>query len=333
MAVVLFAFLGWLVVSIASSLVLSQSLDKIGARFGLSPGTLGFVTALGADAPEIAAVVSAIAAGHHDLGMGVIFGSNIFNLAGLLGLGAVLAGRVSIGRQGMILEGLVALVATSIGIAVTLDALSGTFGLVALGVLLLAFQVLMSLRPGVWKWLSIFGVDPARFMVEAAAEAEHAAREEYTPPRATGTDVLTLVPAIVAIVVASFGMVRLAVDLAGHFHWPHVVIGALVLATLTGIPNVLAAVRLAIHGRGSAVVSETLNSNSVNILAGICLPAVVVGTHVPTTLAVVSAWWLLAMTAVAVVLSCRRGGLARLGGASLMVVYGAYVVLVCAWRS
>ncbi len=47
----------------------------------------------------------------------------------------------------------------------------------------------------------------------------------------------------------------------------------LVLAALTGLPNVYAAWR----GRGAAVVSETLNSNALNLLIGIAIPAAVFG--------------------------------------------------------
>ena len=36
------------------------------------------VTALGADAPEIASAVAAVVAGHQDTGVGVVVGSNVF---------------------------------------------------------------------------------------------------------------------------------------------------------------------------------------------------------------------------------------------------------------
>ena len=85
-------FLGCLVLSAISSAVLSHRLDQVGTHLGLSEGLLGLVTALGADSPEIATAVTALAGAQHDLGSGVIFGSNVFNLAGLFGLGALVAG-------------------------------------------------------------------------------------------------------------------------------------------------------------------------------------------------------------------------------------------------
>ncbi len=59
-------------------------------------GLFGVLTTLQANAPELSATVTALAAGHGDAGLGVIFGSNIFNLAAVLGLSPVVAGGVQI---------------------------------------------------------------------------------------------------------------------------------------------------------------------------------------------------------------------------------------------
>ena len=76
-----------------------------------------------------------------------------------------------------------------------------------------------------------------------------------------------------AIVLASVGMVYSAIELASHWGLRSNVVGMVVVAGLTGIPNVIAAVRLALHQRGAAVVSEALNSNTLNLFARVCLLA------------------------------------------------------------
>src|SRR5216683_5185263 len=65
--------------------IFARELDRIGERLGFSEALLGMVTALGADAPEIASAVAAVVAGHKETGVGVVVGSNVFNLAALLG--------------------------------------------------------------------------------------------------------------------------------------------------------------------------------------------------------------------------------------------------------
>ena len=61
-------------------------------RLGLSEALLGLVAALAADTPEVTSAVTALAHGQHDVGTGVVLGSNVFNLAALIGLGAVVPG-------------------------------------------------------------------------------------------------------------------------------------------------------------------------------------------------------------------------------------------------
>src|SRR6478735_9318585 len=122
-------FAGAFAVTVASSVVLARELDRIGERLGFSEALLGIVTALGADAPEIASAVAAIVAGHEDTGVGVVVGSNVFNLAALLGVSALIAGRVRIHRHGLVLNGGVAIIVAIIGALVALDFLPGGIGL------------------------------------------------------------------------------------------------------------------------------------------------------------------------------------------------------------
>src|SRR5882672_2693906 len=131
------------VVTVVSSVVLARELDRIGERLGFSEALLGMVTALGADAPEIASAVAAVVAGHQDTGVGVVVGSNVFNLAALLGVSALIAGPVRIHRQGLLLNGGVAIFVAIIGAFVALDLLTGGAGL-ALAVVVLTPYVVVS---------------------------------------------------------------------------------------------------------------------------------------------------------------------------------------------
>src|SRR5215472_15278504 len=97
------AFLAGAVVSLATSWLLVSRLERVGARAGLPEALLGVVAALAADAPEVTAAVTAMAGGQQRLGAGVVIGSNVFNLAALLGLGAVVAGRIGLHRKVVLL--------------------------------------------------------------------------------------------------------------------------------------------------------------------------------------------------------------------------------------
>jgi cation:H+ antiporter len=317
--VAVLVFAGAFALTVASSIVLARELDRIGERLGFSEALLGIVTALGADAPEIASAVAAIVAGHKDTGVGVVVGSNVFNLAGLLGVSALLAGPVRIHAHGLVLNGGVAVAVALIGGLVAVNVLPGAVGLVLALLALAPYVTVSSLHVGARERL------PRLLRAAVVEEQQDARRDEFARP-ATGIDALAIVPALAAVVGGAYGMVAVAQSLADRWDVSDVVVGALVLAALTSIPNLIAAVRLALHGRGAACVSESLNSNNANILVGLCVPAVILGIGSSSGVETFAAWWMVGMTAVAVVLGF--GGLTRREGAAIVALYVAFAVVV-----
>ncbi len=324
-------FGGSLALIALSSYVLTANLEKAGARLGISEGLLGIVTALGADAPEIASAITALVAGHHELGVGVVIGSNIFNLAALLGLSALLAGVVRPGREGLFLDGGVAIGATLAGAALIGGLIAPWAGALLLGLLLAPYVWLSSLYPTHIRGMAL-PASVRAFLGRALAEVRDDSKQDKTPPKATTVDLLALVPALFAIIAGSQSLVHTTVSLAEHFHLHHAIAGMIAIAALTGVPNAIAAARLALRGHGAAVVTESFNSNTLNIVAGICLPALIVGLDKISPRTVFALWWLVGMTVVAIVFTAWRDGLRRIGGAVLMILYAAFVAVIFAWR-
>jgi cation:H+ antiporter len=318
--VAMLLFAGAFVLTVASSIVLARELDRIGERLGFSEALLGIVTALGADAPEIASAVAAIVAGHKDTGVGVVVGSNVFNIAGLLGVSALLAGPVRIHRHGLALTGGVAVVVALLGGLVAIDVLPGVAGFVLALLTLAPYVVLSALHSRTRARL------PGFLRAAVTEEQQDARRDEFARP-ASGVDALAVVPALAAVVGGAYGMVAAAQSLADRWDVSDVVVGALVLAALTSIPNLIAAVRLALHGRGAACVSESLNSNNANILVGLCVPALILGLGSASGVEMFAAWWMVGMTVVAVALAFG-GGLTRREGAAIVALYVAFAVVV-----
>ena len=308
------------VVTVAASVVLARELDRIGERLGFSEALLGMVTALGADAPEIASAVAAVVAGHEDTGVGVVVGSNVFNLAALLGVSALIAGRVRIHRHGLLLNGGVAILVAIVGALVAMDLLSGGVGLILAVVVLTPYVVVSALHESARLRL------PAPLREAVAEEQRDARRDEFSPP-ATKFDALAVVPALAAVVGGAYGMVVAAQSLGDRYDVSDIVLGALVLAALTSIPNLIAAVRLARHGRGAACVSEALNSNNANILVGLCVPALILGFGSASGLETFAALWMAGMTVVAVALGFG-GGLTRREGGAIVALYVVFAVVV-----
>jgi cation:H+ antiporter len=314
-------FLGGLVVTIASSLVLARELDRIGERLGFSEALLGIVTALGADAPEISSAVAAIVAGHRKTGVGVVVGSNVFNIAALLGLSAVIAGRVRISPHGLLLNGTVALLAALVGTLLVLRALPAWAAFVLTLVVLGPYVAVSALRgPAIERLPSLLRT--------AVREEQRDARREEHAGRGSLSDALTVVPALAAVVGGATAMVLAAQSLGRRWDVSDVIVGTLVLAAVTGIPNVVAAIRLALHGRGAACVSESLNSNNANLLVGLCIPALALGIGAPSGVERFAAYSMLALTGIATLLAYTGDGLTRREGAMIICLYSAFAAVI-----
>ena len=76
---------------------------------------------------------------------------------------------------------------------------------------------------------------------------------------------------------------------------PKVLVGVLVLAVVTSLPNAYTGVRLGRSGRGSALVSETVNSNTINLVGGLAIPALFVTVSIRSGLERADGIWLLVL--------------------------------------
>ena len=136
-----------------------------------------------------------------------------------------------------------------------------------------------------------------------------------------------LIPVDLAlIIVGSTAMVECALSLSGRWHASRDLVGVLVLGPLTSLPNAFTAVRLGLARRGAALVSETTNSNTINLFAGVVLPALFVGVARATTGVKLELAWLLVMTVFTLLVLGRRRGMGRLAGAALVAFYAVFVL-------
>jgi cation:H+ antiporter len=332
---------------VIASIVLSTALDRVGAWLGFSSGLLGIITALGANSPEISSAITAFTSGNRDVGLGVVLGSNLFNLASLLGLSAVVAGSVRARTAVVALNGGVGLAALAVAGLLIYGVVGGALGLVLMALVFAPYVVLSALHPHQVEALRALPGPVRRFLAVAVApterrEAEQGsertieieAGEAASAPLAAISpatfEALTLVPALVAIVLGSIGMVDTALELGKRWHVPQTVIGALVLAALTGIPNAVAAVRLALRQRGAVVVSEALNSNTLNLVAGVGVPAFLIGLGSAVRFGELNLWWLVALTLLVLGLMLRNGRLGRVEGIVVIVAWVVFAAFTIA---
>src|ERR1044071_5297680 len=158
--------------SLAASWLLVSRLEALAGRAGLSEGMLGLTAALAADAPEITAAVSALAHHQTHVGAGVTLGSNVFNLAALLGLGAAVAGRIGLHRKVIVLGGVVALWVAAVSVLVVTGVIPPVAGIGVVAVVFAPYVMVLAAE-GWPRWFPLrLAAGLARWLATAVAEEE-----------------------------------------------------------------------------------------------------------------------------------------------------------------
>jgi cation:H+ antiporter len=309
-------FVASLAVTLAAAAFFARRLDELGLRLGLPETLLGLLTAVAADAPEVSSAIAALVKGKDSAGVGVVVGSNVFNLAAMIGVSALVTGLVRVRRESLAAEGFVGVAVLIVVSGLIVGWLPPAAAIAIIAAVLVPYVIVLGLGPR--------GVD--RLPIRRRSFLHRMFGEEHVRVREQGAiagPAMLLVPAVAVIVAGSVLMVEAAVRLGHRWSIPEYLVGVLVLAVLTSLPNAFTGIRLGIQGRGSALLSETLNSNTINLVAGIAIPALVLSLGSFSGLVAFDLGWLIGMTLVALALLAR--GLGRVGGG---VIVGLYLVFL-----
>lgn len=166
-----------------------------------------------------------------------------------------------------------------------------------------------------------------RWLSETVAEEEQELEPAIHPPRAGALDVTVALLATAVVVGTSVAMELTASTLGTRHRVPEIVTGALVLAGVTSLPNAVSALYLAMRGMGAATLSIALNSNAINVTAGLLVPGVIVGLGAPSGQGTMVASSYLGLTALTLLCAYASRGLRRAHG---VLIIGAYLAFVAA---
>ncbi len=287
--------------------LLVRGAAALALRLGLTPLIVGLtVVAFGTSSPELAVSLDAAVAGRGDVAVGNVVGSNICNVALILGLAALIR-PMRIHAQLVRLD-VPLMIAASLGIVALLaDGILGRgAGVVCVAIL------------GIWVTV---GVRVAR---RESREVEAEFSEGIAPPRARSWIYVLLVFAgLIALFAGGQLFVGGAVNLARTIGVSEAVIGLTIVAVGTSMPELATSLVGALRGQGDIAVGNIVGSNIFNLLGILGLAAIA------APIATVDIGWFDfgAMIAVAVLLlpMVRTGHtLNRFEGALLLAIYIAY---------
>ena len=229
-------------------------------RLNVPPLIIGaLVIGFGTSAPEL--VISSVAALHGSLeiAIGNAFGSNVANIALVLGAAALVSG-ISKTSTDILLKLLIVLAATALPGILLLD---NRYLDAGDGVILLA-----ALAAAIYLLIKIENNAP-----HDDEMSRHAARQKYA--------VTQLIVFTALLLVASYFAVREAVQIAEILGISELTIGLTVIAIGTSLPELAAAVISAYRRQHSLALGGILGSNLFNSLAVIGVPTFIHSEHVP----------------------------------------------------
>ena len=176
------AFPAAAVIALGASFLLVSRLERLAARFRLSEAALGLVVALAADSPEITSAITASAHGQTSIGVGVVLGSNVFDLAALLGLGAIVARRIRLHRRVVVLDGAAAVWVALVSIVVVSTGLGAPVGLALVLIVVVPYIVVSISSSNTLRRLGL-PTKPSHGCVKRLTRRNRNCPKRSTPPR------------------------------------------------------------------------------------------------------------------------------------------------------
>lgn len=290
--------------------LLLRGATVIGRKLGWSAAVIGFVLiSLGTSAPELFVSVGAAVQGYGDVSAGNVVGSNIVNIAIVLGLGALIM-PLAINR------------------AIRVHQLPMMLGLSVLGFVFLqdgylgrveGIVLLLGAMASVWWAMRVDGVPELdETLGEEVRQAEG---------QSVWISVLFVMAGILLLLLGAEGLIWGGVGLAREFGVPDAVVALTVTSIGTGLPEITATVLAVIRRDTDMAVGNVVGSNLLNI--GLVLGASGLIAPINSSgVGMLPLGIMLGLSFLLLALAWRPGYVARWVGGSLLAAFAAYTVLL-----
>ena len=291
--------------------MLLRGATAIGTKLGWSTAVIGFVlVSLGTSAPELFVSAGAAIQGYGDIAAGNVVGSNVVNIAIVLGLGALIF-PLTVDRAIRVHQLPLMVAMTILGFIFLIDGRLGRME----GTILLVAAI-----ASVWWAMRVDG-PPADLEETLGTSLESAKAQTWS------VSGLYVVGGIVLLIIGAEGLIYGGVGLATHFGVPDAVIALTITSIGTGLPEITATV-LAVARRDTAMaIGNVVGSNLLNIglvlgVSGMIAPIDSSGVDI------VPLATMMLLTGALAVLAWFPGYIARSVGGGLLAAFGLYTFLL-----
>lgn len=295
--------------------------SSLARNLGISPMIIGLtIVAMGSSAPEMMVAATASLDGRPDTAIGNAIGSNITNIALVLGITALFK-PLSVSSSTIKREVPVILLITFLAYAILLDRqftfnegliLMTGFFVYIVGLLLITLKKTKT-RPS---------DDP--MLIEAALEVPEAVT--------TAKSVFWLALGIVVLPLSASFLVDSAVFIAKAYGISDLVIGLTVIAIGTSLPELAASIMSLIKKEDDLAMGSIIGSNIFNILAVLSLAGLIAPGEIDSAAATRDAPYMLGVTLLLFILCfSRKPGffqITRIKGGVLLLSFALYQTLL-----
>ena len=316
-----------ILILLLSLIILVWSADKfvfgasaLARNLGISPMIIGLtIVAMGSSAPEMMIAATASLQGNPDTAIGNAIGSNITNIALVLGLTA-LFNPLTVSSSTIKREIPLILVITAIATYMLANSnFSFNEGLILIigFVLYIATLLFVTLKRAKQNPID------DKMVLEA--------EQEVPDGVSTKSSVIWLVVGIILLPLSASYLVDSSVFIAKAFGISDLVIGLTVIAIGTSLPELAASIMSIIKKEDDLALGNIIGSNIFNILAVLSLAGLISPGDIDNAAAVRDAPFMLATTFLLFLLCFSRGGkfrITRAKGLLLLLVFFGYQVLL-----
>lgn len=285
-------------------------------NFGISPMIIGLtIVAMGSSAPEIVVSATASFNGNINTAIGNAIGSNITNIALVLGLTAMLKPLViasSALKREMPVLLFFSLLATYMLSDLILSRIEGVI------LIVFFFAVIGAL---IWMSFNLESSDPL------IAETE----SEIPSNVPTGKALFWLVLGLILLPLSASFMVDSAVIIAKTLGLSDLVIGLTIIAIGTSLPELAASIAGVLKNEDDMALGNIIGSNIFNILAVMAMPGLIAPGAIDELAAYRDIYIMLGLNVVLILLSFNFRGVRRINryeGFALVACFVAYQIIL-----
>tara|TARA_R110001592_G_scaffold126401_1_gene337739 strand:+ start:5793 stop:6722 length:930 start_codon:yes stop_codon:yes gene_type:complete len=278
----------------------------IALKFNISTLVIGMtIVAFGTSAPELLVSIKAALEGHPEISIGNVLGSNIANLALVLGLTTIVL-PINVQRSTIRIDWPIMMLAT---IAFSLFIING----------------IIDWWEGV---LYIIALIAFNFFMIKKSSNDIEINDEVEQEKSNKNFYKNVFFVIIGVVGLAFGanwLLEGAIQIAQNFGVSEYIIGATIVAFGTSVPELVTSLVAAFKKQTDISIGNLIGSNIFNLLAVLGITSVVKEIPVSIQVQTTDIYWLLGISFLIFPLMIYRNRINRVGGLILILAYITYI--------